>query len=1420
MICALARKEYRLTAVPTKFVIPSDWISFISITATKTGRVFLGGQDGNLYELDYDLLMHSQNNGMRLDDAQMLLENFYDGNTGLCPPQLQETAPRTPGVLTSGKRVLDFIRNPMGQPPRKCRKLNHTQAALSSYFPDIITKFTSAIFGNTTTTGGGPIIDMKVDEERQVIYTLSTRGWICVLDIAETPKITLTARLNTPSTARLYLEAVSRGRVYAPNTSSTQDGNLAFPGGGDAAQAGVGGMDGARRILKMAEQVRPKRPQPPMPSALTPVAIEVVPLRESTRITLVAITASGIRYYLSSLTPNTLGVGPAPQPFGTPRHLQSIKPHTRMTLCHIRAPPSLSDAEASQPSHLPAQPLDQRVDAVCYRHGVFFAAFKSTTTTVDRTQNPGNVLVAASPDSKARATQENRSENMTSTVTYITPGGICESLSFPAARNSNKPSAGVLPGGRVWAICPGNTTQDKILALALRSKTPSDSELAFGIVPAYVPPARRGDVDVAKQTGAGALIATQTSLSSLAIKVLTNVLLSRPAKYGFEPQRPQASVIHKQATTIYRISSRSSADGFSLSAAETKLSSGAGSTRSARLSPWLLKPEVVPLSPMALEYFEAPASTILALNAGGLHQFQSASILQQLAAAILAAGESARTDSSVTKFFECYGHSEGCAMCLFLAMKSSSSNDLKEFALRAALARAYRPNLSPFSSSDQQASGDPWVPAGYIFSTSAIYDGLIIAVARLLRPFWNKPAVVVTEGRTFRRGAKDVTSPAKVELLIEDHVVDQLRAPLDSIQTVIDRVFSKAVRNVPVDRSKSTAADDMDVDHDQHLLTTALEFQRRGRADTNATQLRHVDAEKLAEHIEERNIHSLFRLISRTAQLLSLLSHLRRAHAMPDLPEVDWGQLHGISIAQLVQSREGQDRLEATLNTLVTAATSKSVSSTVSADAKELARILSDQCYHFFSPGARYAYFGFQSALDALNSPPEQRSRRMALTAEAVESLKQAAQHWLSPSLITGRTLQNSEMESYEKISERALHCDSPLAKACDLLIELEDVQAVVEICLLTAANFGENTSASTELLPWRNPNKQYHWEKSLYHRRYLSARVPSSSDITGTNVTNDDAIKTCHGLVFYHLSRLLNSPANTNMHRLGERMVSVCASSTDVIFLKRFFAHLLDRNHVDVLLRIDSQQLENWLLNENKENMELLLKYYQIQEKHVKAGQFAWKYATEVSVNCDLSQRTEFLIQAVDAFMRARDHAQGDTNEVLTGLTAANDRLSIARLQGRIRHAIPGTKYETTPEILAPLESHLLTANELINKYAMPYELYDCGLLLLHSCKYNNLFEIERFWKSLMCEKIFPCCTRNEQAYRWLRGFVDESHLENPTIQLLDANDPASGVLFEDGGWMSAIEGTVIRLGKEILASSDSFAFPVDFVTACLEGR
>jgi hypothetical protein len=62
----------------------------------------------------------------------------------------------------------------------------------------------------------------------------------------------------------------------------------------------------------------------------------------------------------------------------------------------------------------------------------------------------------------------------------------------------------------------------------------------------------------------------------------------------------------------------------------------------------------------------------------------------------------------------------------------------------------------------------------------------------------------------------------------------------------------------------------------------------------------------------------------------------------------------------------------------------------------------------------------------------------------------------------------------------------------------------------------------------------------------------------------------------------------------------------------------------------------------------------------------------------------------------RARDRAQGDANTVLAGLSAGNERWTIARLQGRICNANAATKYETSPEVLAPLECQLLTAKDL----------------------------------------------------------------------------------------------------------------------------
>ena len=96
--------------------------------------------------------------------------------------------------------------------------------------------------------------------------------------------------------------------------------NVSFPGGGSGAATGVGGMNGARNILKIADAEQQQRRAGANDGAkvgvgrakasgdssmLHPISIHVVPRSESRSITLIAVTGGGLRLYLSALTLST-----------------------------------------------------------------------------------------------------------------------------------------------------------------------------------------------------------------------------------------------------------------------------------------------------------------------------------------------------------------------------------------------------------------------------------------------------------------------------------------------------------------------------------------------------------------------------------------------------------------------------------------------------------------------------------------------------------------------------------------------------------------------------------------------------------------------------------------------------------------------------------------------------------------------------------------------------------------------------------------------------------------------------------------------------------------------------------------------------------------------------------------------------------
>ncbi len=82
-----------------------------------------------------------------------------------------------------------------------------------------------------------------------------------------------------------------------------------------------------------------------------------------------------------------------------------------------------------------------------------------------------------------------------------------------------------------------------------------------------------------------------------------------------------------------------------------------------------------------------------------------------------------------------------------------------------------------------------------------------------------------------------------------------------------------------------------------NLLTKAMQLRAKALTrDAGPQTLSDGDIMQIAKLTEERNIHSLYRLLSLAVQVLSLMTHLYRAHFTPELPDVEFGLLHGMCI--------------------------------------------------------------------------------------------------------------------------------------------------------------------------------------------------------------------------------------------------------------------------------------------------------------------------------------------------------------------------------------------------------------------------------------------------------------------------------------------------------------------------------------------
>jgi nuclear pore complex protein Nup155 len=1444
MLCAVARQNNRLHLVPTRYTLPTDAIPIVSICGLPNGKIFMGGHDGSLYEFSYENLV-TTSAASSLKTFEQRSTDYYDGTASSIKVQNQLPSV-TSQLVKSGKRTLSVWIGGGGSNGRatKCRKLNHSAtglaAAASTVVPDWLLRAPAAIFGADRASSLQKIVH---DPERQCLYTLTARGCVGVYDL-RTKELTLKATIDCDKIARLYLSAVAKGHMYAPSS------NIEFAGGVSAAQSGVGGMDGARSILKLAESNAKAK-------MLTPISLHVIPRTDSSRLTLLAVTSGGLRYYITSLSQSSLSKS-------------NLAPFSKMLLCHIRSPPPVDPAtgrikesfdEGDVPGGMIPRLLPHTfVDAASYSDGNLFLALRRPPQQQQQGTNGssagkevGNIIVGTNADFIARKIIKKDNK----TIREL-PGGVAETVSLPTA---------LLPGGRIIdASTLGFVRKSPLMKLTMNSQTPSDSELGVGLVPPYYPKVLGKEIkkqDEKKQplsTSSLAAARSSTALtttnkssrpssSEIAVRVLCNFMLSRPMGQGiaFHSALPTStSAGGSSQPQVYRISNRYGSSGFSSTAGSSKSSLAMRSSKtthtSVRLSPWLLRPAMIPLNEIAINHILSSTKTV-AVSVGGIHYFTSNTILTTLADTLERSGHDVAQAKTLIEFFDSYGYKESCTLCLMLAIgsgpaKGNGTEDLKSRALNAAFGRGGAPRLDRTPSFDDGRDAyvvtpvdlDPLIPAGYNFVPSFLSEGVVSLTSRLLRPIWYKPAVVVTEGQIIKvAGSASRRFPAKVELLLNDSTLGEVRTPLFALKQAIQQCFRPAIEAVPgVHKPDSNQ---MDID-ETTVLTGFMRFQGSMTPHGAANGvLSNEEAVSRARLIEERNLHSLYRLICRLVQLLDLLSLLKRAQEMFDLPEVEWGLLHGLTFSQLVESCDGQERIENLLNSLVSNTKAVNGSTvTPTADSDQLAKSLATQCYLFFSPASRFAYLGFRSANEARGCM-DLSARRATLSKQAVEHFKMAANFWTSAQLITGRLMHTGEAETYEQKVNIALQYNSPLAKASSILLDIGEVVAIVDICTITASNF---TGKSGIKMLTNGEQGGFQWEKTLYHdRKPDDVATSSSSDATGNSskaivvaasVTGQDAISTCHSVMLYHLLSLLKRPGYEDSKRM---MVSACAASADKVFLKSLFDCLLKTGNANILLKIDSVELEKWL--DEKQDAQLMWQYLMIQRKHMKAGDLMFTTAKDEKSVLPLDERVVFLERSKSAYNSAILAAQSQLSQPAIDVEAlerrrlvATEHLELARLQQQTlkRINLLGLESQFDEGKLRALQTTLLDVSDLYNDYTGHVQFFDLCLRILHQCRDNSPY-IETLWNSLICEHVFPCATSSETTYNFLKNLSSGSLIIDSVVLLSTPNQEGEILpLFESGTWVNPLKQKVESLGRDLFGTGADYVFPVELLVTSLEGE
>lgn len=319
------------------------------------------------------------------------------------------------------------------------------------------------------------------------------------------------------------------------------------------------------------------------------------------------------------------------------------------------------------------------------------------------------------------------------------------------------------------------------------------------------------------------------------------------------------------------------------------------------------------------------------------------------------------------------------------------------------------------------------------------------------------------------------------------------------------------------------------------------------------------------------------------------------------------------------------------------------------------------------------------------------------------------------------------------------------LASTCQQLAEsVEDYEAIVELCLLRAAK--------------EDP-------KQLALLAYKHGRNGSDAEMLSAEKKRSE----CYKVITDELEKLeedatSESPKDSAVNR--DLMINAVLNSEDQLAHAAVFRWLLTKNKTNVILQSKSPYIEFFLVQEinagrGQKYFDLLWRFYEKSGNYDKAARLLSKLAENDNWKMGLTQRCAYLSHAILCAQSCKD------TTVTANMDELRDRLDVANVQMRIKDALDNSRNE---ELVRKLDGPILSLQELLLQFVVPFKLHKIKLALLHCAGMYVEEHIFETWENIihdefttahnenaLCDQLANTIAELFQVYRDTKYFPKE---------------------------------------------------------------